>query len=80
MMLNAIPKTYGRESDSSSVENELVTSSGVKTLLNSCLYPSSARGCSSALAIVSLLVMPVAEEGRCGSEDGAQGTVSYRQK
>ena len=56
-MLNAIPKTYGCESVSGEWGNELITSSGVKALLNSCLYPSSARSCSSALAITSLVMV-----------------------
>ena len=67
-MLNAIPKTYGCDSVSGEWGNELITSSGVKALLNSCLYPSSARSCSSALETASLLVMSVDE--RCGGGRG----------
>lgn len=37
--------------------NNQTTSSGVKALLNSCLYPSSARSCWSALSTASLLAM-----------------------
>lgn len=48
-------------------EKQLITSSGVNALLNSCLYPSSARSCSSALAISSLLVMVV--DGGCESRN-----------
>ena len=58
--------------------SELITSSGVKALLNSCLYPSSARSCSSALAIASLLVMVV--DGGCeggGRELEASYPVNY---
>ena len=69
-MLNAIPKTYGRHSAVVSAGNNLLTSSGVKALLNSCLYPSSARSRSSAPAstIASLLVMVV--DGGCGVGGG----------
>lgn len=76
IMLNAIPKTYEHDSIGGhwQQENESITSSGVKALLNSCLYPSSARSCSSAVVIASFLVMVV--DGRYGA--GVRATASYR--